>query len=293
MTFPPLAKNKTMAGFALVELMSVLVIVALLSTLWTHFRASVREAGFVGVDFANMRRILQASEIYAAENNDFLAHPTWGQDLTGPDGWAYATSNHLRPVPGALSATPGSCAGFDVNSKQFTNQLAYFRAGQITQHLPSLRSAWCPKDVQTRESGTLRRLWLGRPMKVTSYVWNGSIGGYTGPRAANLISGKTFKRSVFKPGDVQMWEQNETDPFYFGDAGNNPASPGESLSLRHSGLMNWWSMAGNNTVVLPGGGVIGTFDGGAQMMNFAVMNKLVTGRIPAPNAFLNGPGYAP
>ena len=33
-----------------------------------------------------------------------------------------------------------------------------------------------------------------------------------------------------------MWEQNESDPFFFNDAGNNPKSIGETLSMRHAGV---------------------------------------------------------
>lgn len=281
------------SAFALLDLLAVLVVISVLTTLWTRFRATVREAAFVTIDFANVRRILQASAIYTAENNDFLAHPTWGQDLSGPDGWAYLTSNHSRQVPGALSATPGSCAGVDVNSRQFTNQLAYFRAGQVTQHLPSVKAAWCPKDFQTRGSGALHRLWMGRSMKVTSYVWNGSIGGYVGPKAGALLSGKTYQISQFQPGDVQMWEQDESNPLTFNDAASNPVTPGEAPSLRHSGLADWWTISPSGTRTPPGGCIIGTFEGAARLMNFRLMNNLVTRKIPAPNAFLNGPGYEP
>ena len=54
-----------------------------------------------------------------------------------------------------------------------------------------------------------------------------------GPKAIDL-QGKTFKITQFQPTNIQMWEQNETDGFFFNDAGNNPETGGEGVSQRHS-----------------------------------------------------------
>src|SRR5688572_26486174 len=185
-----LVSMRRYSGFVLHELLMVTVVLGLLGTIFVTALTNARERSHVAVDLKNIRQILVASALYATENNDHLAHPTWGSDLTGPDGWAYRTSNRGRQVAGAFSGTPGSCAGRDVDSPQFTNQLAYFRAAQVTQYLPDVRAAWCPKDVATRGFGVLRSLWLGRPVKITSYTWNGTIGGYF-PQVPNpLMDGK-------------------------------------------------------------------------------------------------------
>jgi hypothetical protein len=278
-----------LAGFFLLDLLAVLAILLALISIWFKAITHARERNFVIQDLANVRQILRASAIYSSENNDYLAHPTWGSDLTGPDGWAYLTSNRNKPVPGALQSTPGSCANVDLNSRQFTNQLAYFKVGQVSQYLPSVQTAWCPKDVATRRSEPLHRRWLSRPVKVTSYCWNASIGGYTGPKAKDLLS-RTYKISQFLPTDWLMWDQDESNGFYFNDAASNPATPGEALSLRHSGVPNWWTRIGNQRN-LPGGGVIGTFGGSAELVNFRLVYDLISAKIPAPNFLLNGPGY--
>jgi hypothetical protein len=273
----------------LVELLVMVILIASLFWVYLGGLSARREKVHVLIDLANMRQILQASALYAAENNDEMAHPTWGGDLTGPDGWAYLTSKRNREVPGALSATPGSCAGRDMDSSQFTNQLAFFKAGQVTQYLPAVNTAWCPKDVATRSSGQLRALWLGRPVKVTSYVWNATIGGYAGPRTENLNNG-TYKVSRFLPTDWQAWESNESDAFNFNDAASHPEIPRGTVSARHAGLANWWRVT-SPPRELAGGAIVGTFGGSADFVRWPATFDLINQKVAAPNPLLNGPGY--
>jgi hypothetical protein len=252
-----------------------------------HRLASNREQIYLAIDLANVRQILRGSALYNSDNDEHMAHPTWGSDLSGPDGWAYLTSNKDRNIPGALQSTPGSCASYDTNSRQFTNQLAYFKVGQVTQYLPDIKNAWCPKDFDTRRNGPLRRPWLARPVKVTSYSWNGTVGGYVG-LAGDYYH--PYKVSDFLPTDYQMLEQNENDGFYFNDAAFNPESLGETFSYRHSGVENWWSRITINRSA-PGGGIVGTFGGSGQFVKWPKLSDLVNKRIPYPNELLNGPSY--
>jgi hypothetical protein len=227
--------------------------------------------------------------MYSTDNNDYVPHPTWGGDLSGPDGWAYATSNNGR-IPGGPNA-PGSCAGRDVNSVQFSNQLAFFRISQLGPFLNTHQVMWCPKDVSTRSVGRFKQLWLGRPVKITSYCWNGTIGGYVGTVGTAPPNGRTYKITAFQPTDWQMWEQNESDPFFFNDAGNNPESIGETLSLRHSGAANWLTLPYASARNLPGGAMVGMFGGTAQFVKWNKCWELVNRRVPPPNEILNGPRY--
>jgi len=243
------------------------------------------------LDINNAKQIALGSHMYTAENDDRLAHPTWGGDLSGSDGWAYLTSKKSRAVPGATLATPTSAAGKDINSTQFTNQLAFFKVSQVGQYLNDVKSTWCPKDVATRGGGRLKQLWLDRPVKVTSYCWNGTIGGYVGSRGSAPTEGKTYKVSDFLPTDWQFWEQNENMGFYFNDAGNNPESLGETVSFRHSGAGTWWTFQTLTNPNLPGGAVVGTFGGTAQFVKWNKTHSLVTQKVPFPNEILNGPRY--
>ncbi len=280
--------NRKTSAFTILELILVLTMLGFLVALHLPAYSRLRERTYITIDQSNIRQILRGSALYSSDNDDHLAHPTWGSDLTGPDGWAYATQNKGR-IPDTPN-TPQSCAGRDVNSVQFTNQVKFFKIGQVGQYLPDVKTAWCPKDAANRHSGRLRQLWIGRPVKVTSYCWTGTIGGFIGPRAENL-NNKTYKVSRFLPTDWQMWEQNDNDPFYFNDAGNNPQAAAEVVSLRHTGLKQWWTFAAGTRRKLPGGAMVGTFGGDAKFVAWPRVFDLIYQKVPYPNELLNGPGF--
>ena len=177
------------------------------------------------------------------------------------------------------------------------NQVAFFKISQLGPFLTTHKICWCPKDVATRGSGKLQQLWLGRPLKLTSYCWNGTIGGYNNIGAASLTpDGKTYKLSDFLATDWLMWEQNELDAFNFNDASNvpPPGNAGNGVSIRHAGNASWFNISnpnGASTVNnLPGGAVVGTFGGTAAQVKWNFSWQLIN-KLPIPNEIFNGPVY--
>ena len=170
------------------------------------------------LDFNNTKQIMLAMLQYAGDDEEHLPHPGWGGNGAGPDCWAYkGGGGGAAPWAGAISQ-----AGLE---DQLYRQIHEgFRKGQLASYLGNTEKVLiCPKDL-VESRGSKRNLYLQRPVKLTSYTWNGWIIG-------NNNNNPTVKLTSLRASNIIQWETDENTPFLFNDTGNRPD---EGISQRHS-----------------------------------------------------------
>jgi prepilin-type N-terminal cleavage/methylation domain-containing protein len=72
---PPARRSASAAGFTLVELLTVIAIIGILAALVIPTLGSVREKAQRAVDANNLREIIKAAQLYAADHQDRLPDP--------------------------------------------------------------------------------------------------------------------------------------------------------------------------------------------------------------------------
>lgn len=271
----PSVEPTTRRAFTLIELLVVIAIIAILAAMLLPVLAKAKDKAERSTDLNNVRQILQATHMYATDNNDYMPHPTWGSISSdpGPDGWAYATKNNGR-FPGLPGQIPSAAGRLDN-----TNQLPWFQNGQLGLYLAKNQKVMeCPKDIKQRIK------YRDREMKITSYTFNGAVCGYGGNELANATSrGATHKLSKFGTQRLLLWESDETIAFNFNDAGQNPANANEGVSQRHAG-----GNPSDPTRDVGGGAIVGRFGSSADFVKWKIFNPLRNRR---PSDLLCGPGY--
>lgn len=235
-------------AFSRAELVAVLAMLAVVTFLTIPMAASSLTGSHRIICLSNLKRLGQAFLLYAADNQGYALHPTWGSDLTGPNGWAYATRNDGRFPEAGPAPRRQSGKAFAVGRQA---QLPFLKMGQVWPYVMDEESYLCPGDVAGWSSILEYKMMISRPWKLSSYNANGATIGYgsiPGP------AGTTTRLSWFRPDDVLIWEQSATDGFNFNDAAS---MLGEPIAAIHDG-----------------GGHVAAADGRVDRLDYAAFRRL-------------------
>jgi hypothetical protein len=108
----------------------------------------------------NLRQMANASVMYAADNVEYMAYPNWGNSAAG---WLYTPVNGSPP-----DLKAGIYAG---------DRLAAYKTGLWFEYVRDTNAYLCPIDLESP-------YYKSRMNKLSSYVMNGAVCGYSGSTSA-------------------------------------------------------------------------------------------------------------
>jgi prepilin-type N-terminal cleavage/methylation domain-containing protein len=190
------------AAFTLIELLTVIAIIAILAAMLLPALAKAKQSGYRAADLNNLKQFGVTLSLVAADNEDHLPWANWlsgEESAPAPQGWLY-TRDLVSGAPTEFPAQTGSFWPVLKNPQIFL----------------------CPSD------NTNSPLFQDRPQQLSSYVINGAVCGYT-----NALN-PCVKLAQMSPAGVSFWEGNNTtvedNEQLFNDGAS---SPDENTSGRH------------------------------------------------------------
>jgi prepilin-type N-terminal cleavage/methylation domain-containing protein len=211
---------RSRSAFTLIELLVVIAIIAILAAMLLPALASAKDKALRTTCIGNMKQMSVAMHSYSLDNNDYMALPNWGVPANNAPGWLYTVTNGLIPNPTAVP--------------WINNVKAAYDTGLWYKYMPNPKSYLCPVDIKSPTYTTPATMYpQGRPNKMSSYVMNGAVCGYTDRPSCKIT--QPYNTMCYL-----LWEPDENangpgDPgaFDYNDAANFPNDK-EGIGRLHS-----------------------------------------------------------
>jgi prepilin-type N-terminal cleavage/methylation domain-containing protein/prepilin-type processing-associated H-X9-DG protein len=197
---------RQIGGFTLIELLVVIAIIAILAAILMPVLEQAEEKGYRITCINNLKQLLLANNMYANDNNQFVAQPNDTADITaGMPGWLYRTDN----TPAGLGNVPAGIPYMSLGPEGGVYWSYVHASGNVTGLTVNnitpdhkVPQAWkvyqCPLDPPPITAA----LFSTRVIKFTSYCMN--WGTDNDGRDTHL------KITSFRATDYLLWERDNT-----------------------------------------------------------------------------------